>query len=239
MKIGDITALMGLIAPVIREFTEGLVNPIAARMAAVEKTVSEFRQPKDIDVSDLRACLDAEIAELKTIIAVLSPTREAKDGEPGKDGVGVAGAMIDRAGNLVLSLSNGDTKKLGKIVGEDGAPGKAGADGLGFDDLDVVHDGARGFTFRFARGDKVKEFPFILPVVLDKGVYKAGDDYEPGDGVSYGGSFWIAQEKTQEKPDSGQGWRLAVKRGRDGKNAPVAASGPKEPVRVGVPAKAN
>ncbi|MCO6386232.1 hypothetical protein [Aliihoeflea sp. 40Bstr573] len=173
MKIGDITALMGHIAPVIREFTEGLVDPIAARMAAVEKTVKDFRVPKD--------------------------------GEKGQDG----------------------------------KDGRDGVDGLGFDDLDVVHDGARGFTFRFARGDQVKEFPFTLPVVLDKGVYKAGDDYEPGDGVTYGGSFWIAQEKTAEKPDSGKGWRLAVKRGRDGKSAPVAASGAKEPIRVGVPAKAN
>lgn len=173
MKIGDITALMGHIAPVIREFTEGLVDPIAARMAAVEKTVKDFRVPKD--------------------------------GEKGQDG----------------------------------KDGRDGVDGLGFDELDVVHDGARGFTFRFTRGDQVKEFPFSLPVVLDKGVYKAGDEYEPGDGVTYGGSFWIAQEKTQEKPDSGKGWRLAVKRGRDGKSAPIAASAAKEPIRVGVPAKAN
>lgn len=183
MKIGDITALMGHIAPVIREFTEKSVNPIAARMETVEKTVSAFRQPKDIDPKDVENLVAEKVAQIPVP--------------------------------------------------------KDGSDGLGFDDLDVVHDGARGFTFRFARGDQVKEFPFSLPVVLDKGVYKAGEDYEPGDGVTYGGSFWIAQEKTQEKPDSGKGWRLAVKRGRDGKSAPVPASGPKEPVRVGVPAKAN
>lgn len=202
----------------------------------VAEAVAALPPPQDgksVTVDELRPVVDDVVANaIKAIPA-------AEDGEPGNDGVGLAGAMIDRDGNLVVTLSNGETKELGIIVGEDGDPGKPGADGLGFDDLDVVHDGARGFTFRFARGDQVKEFPFTLPVVLDKGVYKAADDYEPGDGVTYGGSFWIAQEKTQEKPDSGKGWRLAVKRGRDGKSAPVVAAGPKEPIRVGVPAKAN
>lgn len=181
MKIGEITALMGQIAPVIREFTEGLVNPIAARMSAVEKTVTEFRVPKD-----------------------------GKDVDP---------AEVER------------------LVAEKVAAIPRPKDGLGFDDLEVVHDGARGFTFRFARGEQVKEFPFTLPVVIDKGVFKAGDEYEPGDGVTYAGSFWIAQEKTQEKPDSGQGWRLAVKRGRDGKSAPVSSPVSKGPIRVGTPSK--
>lgn len=115
---------------------------------------------------------------------------------------------------------------------------KDGADGLGFDDIEVIHDGARGFTLKFSQGDRVKVFPFSLPVVLDKGVYKADEEYEPGDGVTYGGSFWIAQEKTAEKPDGGNGWRLAVKRGRAGKDAVAAPAGTKEPVRVGVPSEA-
>ena len=40
----------------------------------------------------------------------------------------------------------------------------------------------------------------------------------PGDGTTWGGSFWIAQGETGEKPDTGKGWRLAVKKGRDGRD---------------------
>jgi len=142
-----------------------------------------------------------------------------------KDGVGLAGAFIDRDGNLVLTLTDGTTRELGRVVGKDGVdgargePGKDGADALGFDDMDVTHDGGRAFTLRFERGDRVKEFTFEVPVVIDRGVYSQGREYAPGDGVTWGGSYWIAQEKTTAKPDSGEGWRLAVKRGRDGKDA--------------------
>ncbi|EKF39928.1 collagen triple helix repeat-containing protein [Nitratireductor indicus C115] len=117
--------------------------------------------------------------------------------------------------------------------GEPGQDGVDGADGIGFDDLEVVHDGLRTFTFRFAKGEKMKEFPFTLPVVLDRGVFKAGDTYSAGDGVTWGGSFWIAQKDTADKPGDGDGWRLAVKKGRDGKDGIMKTDQPKQPLKVG------
>jgi hypothetical protein len=101
--------------------------------------------------------------------------------------------------------------------------GKPGVDGVGFDDLSAEYDGERTITLRFERGETVKTFSFEMPVVLDRGVYKAGEEYRAGDGVTWAGSFWIAQETTSEKPDSGKGWRLAVKRGRDAKASKVPA----------------
>lgn len=114
-------------------------------------------------------------------------------------------------------------------------PGPRGPDGLGFDDLQVLHDGERGFTFRMERGDKVKEFSFKVPMVLDRGVFK--DDrpqpYEKGDGCTFGGSFWIAQKDVpQGKPDTGNGdWRLAVKKGRNGTDGVVRTIPPQGPVK--------
>lgn len=157
-----------------------------------------------------------------------------------KDGVGVAGAVIDRAGNLVLTLSDGSVRDLGPVVGKDADPAQPGKDGLGFEDMtEELADDGRTIVRRYARGDQVKEFRHSLAVVLDRGVYKAGGIYEAGDGVTWAGSFWIAQEKTTEKPDSGQGWRLAVKRGRDGKDALAAPPRPKDVIRVGVPASGD
>lgn len=135
----------------------------------------------------------------------------------------VVGSLIDREGCLVLTFSDGSTKSLGSVVGKDaepGLPGQDGADGLGFDDMEIAHDGERELILRFSRGDVVKEAAITLPVVIDRGVYKAEVEYARGDAVTWAGSLWIAQEATKAKPDSGEGWRLAVKRGRDGKDAP-------------------
>ena len=69
---------------------------------------------------------------------------------------------------------------------------------------------------RFSRDGKTKEFPFSFPVLIDRGVYKLDSHYQKGDGVTYAGSFWIAQkERPGSKPGEDGDWRLAVKRGRD------------------------
>lgn len=104
---------------------------------------------------------------------------------------------------------------------------KDGADGLGFDDMEVVHDGERSVTLRFVRGDVVKEFSFTIPSLIERGIFKAGDEYERGDGVTYNGSFWIAQCDTKEKPGDGKTWRLSVKRGTNGKDGDRGPAGPK------------
>lgn len=183
----------------------------------VGKAVAAIPVPKDGKSVD-----PAELTEM-----VAETVQKAVEALPApKDGVGVAGALIDRDGSLVLTLSDGTTRELGCVIGrdgqngsngKDGSPGRDGKDGLGFDDLSFEHDGERGFVLRFQRGDTVKEFPFKVPTVLDRGVYRPERTYSKGDAVTWAGSLWIAQNETAEKPDSGDGWRLAVKRGRDAK----------------------
>lgn len=140
--------------------------------------------------------------------------RDGKDGKDGKDGV----AGRDGRDGLGVVGERGLDGKDGSN-GIDGTDGRNGIDGLGFDDLEMVHDGERNFIFRFAQGERVKEFPFTIPLVLDRGVYKAEQEYGKGDAVTWAGSLWIAQQDTKAKPDGGADWRLAVKRGRDGKDA--------------------
>ncbi|YBV97102.1 hypothetical protein M1D80_09460 [Phyllobacteriaceae bacterium JZ32] len=139
----------------------------------------------------------------------------------------------DAHGHLIGTMSDGSIKDLGDVVGPPGARGEPGQDGFGFDDLSVEYDGARQFSFKFTKGDRVKEFPFTVPVMLDRGVYKADTAYEAGDVVTWAGSMWIAQESTTEKPDAGKSWRLAVKRGRDGKDGVVKEEKLQGPIRVG------
>jgi collagen type III alpha len=79
-------------------------------------------------------------------------------------------------------------------------------------------------------------------IVLDRGVWREGG-FKKGDGVSFGGSFFIAQEDTADKPETSKAWRLAVKRGRDGRDGKNGDTGPQglkgdrgEPGQRGYPA---
>jgi hypothetical protein len=105
--------------------------------------------------------------------------------------------------------------------GEKGLDGTNGQDGLGWDDLAIVHDGERAFTIRAVRGDQVKEFgAFTIPAEIYRGVYVDGKTYERGDCATWAGSEWHCNETTTTKPgDGSKAWTLKVKRGRDGKDA--------------------
>lgn len=104
--------------------------------------------------------------------------------------------------------------------GKDGEPGENGIDGMGFDDLIVEHDGERSFTIKLVRGNQVKDFSFTIPAVIDRGFWKEGTKASAGDGMTSGGSYWIAQKDTTTKPEIGNSdWRLTVRKGRDGKDA--------------------
>jgi hypothetical protein len=52
-----------------------------------------------------------------------------------------------------------------------------------------------------------------------RGVYQKADSYSRGDFATHDGSMWHANRQTSEIPGSGNDWSLAVKRGRDGKDA--------------------
>lgn len=87
--------------------------------------------------------------------------------------------------------------------------------------VDVGKEGMRNFTVtvNHASGASEKK-TFDLPVMVYRGVFKSGDEYLPGDTVTWGGSLWHCDEQTQGKPGEtgAKGWTLAAKRGRDGRD---------------------
>lgn len=185
-------------------------------------------QGPSVDMEVVKAFVDELVdAAVKTIPIPV----DGKDGMPGvdgKDGIGLAGALIDRDGELQVTLTNGEIKKLGPVVGKDGSTGAPGLDGVSFDDMDIVFDeDERTLTFVAEKGENKKRWDFKMSHVLDKGVYREGVMYLKGDGTTFGGSFWIAQNDTDTKPGTSDDWRLAVKKGRDGRDRPQP---PHEPV---------
>lgn len=138
-------------------------------------------------------------------------------GEPGPPGPSGEKGLTGERGARGVAGRDGLPGQPG-TTGEKGEKGRDGIDGLGFEHLESSYDDHGRLSLRFCRGDLVKVFR--VPGIVDRGVFTEGDSYVRGDGVSYGGGFWIAQKDTESKPGTETGaWRLAVKQGRDGRDA--------------------
>lgn len=163
--------------------------------------------PVEIAIEDIT---DAVLRAPGAIEAAVSKHLEANPPAPGKDGVGLAGAVIDRDGALVVTLTSGETKNLGPVVGRDGK------DGADFTDFDIDYDGERTITIKGRGGDITKR----VPMPLDRGYWREGMACEKGDIVTEGGSAWIALRDTKAKPalEHKEDWRLFARKGRDGRD---------------------
>ncbi len=219
----------------------------------VRAVVAEIPVPQDgkdgssISVEDVMPALEKRVDDYLAAIQAPENGKDGRDGidgkdgapgekgEAGRDGLDVKGLFRAEGGRLVATMSDGSVKDLGEFVGKDGepgAPGRDGADGVGFDDLSVQYDGEKSFTLKFTKGERVKEFSFALPVMIDRGFFSQGKSYQAGDGVTWAGNYWIAQKDTDAKPGEGTDWRIAVKRGRDGKTFTVNLDGKREPINL-------
>jgi hypothetical protein len=109
-----------------------------------------------------------------------------------------------------------EVRALARMPGPPGPKGDTGNDGLGFDDMEF--DGERRLTFKRFE----KQQTIVMPYLIDRGVWKADQEYERGDCVSRDG-LWIAQTDNKNvQPGAGtKAWRLAVRRGPAGKDAPL------------------
>lgn len=201
------------VAPLITAEVERAVAALPASRDGASVSIEDVRPLIADAVAALPAPKDGQSVTMADVAPLIAQEVErAMAALPAP--IGLAGAMIDRKGALMMTLSDGKLIDLGRVEGKDGNPG------IGFDDMVVDQVGERSFLMRFTRGDQVKEFAFAMPVMLDRGVYRAGEAYQKGDCVTYGGSLWIAQANTDAKPDGADsGWRLGVKRGRDGRGA--------------------
>lgn len=162
-----------------------------------------------------------------------------KDGAPGRDGKD--GARGEK-GEPGVRGEKGDPGVSG-APGARGEKGDPGRDGRDASDLKVIEkmvaeqigtqvgafiaslrvtsaDEGRTLVFEAKAGESTAKHEVRTGLVLDRGIFREGTEYAKGDGVTFGGSWWIAvAEKATDKPGTSDQWRLAVKRGRDGKDA--------------------
>lgn len=193
--------------------------------------------------AELQASADAQRERVEIALAAL------KDGKIER-GIGIA-AIMREGSRLSFELEDGRIFDAGDLPrGEKGEPGQEGLsgrdgrdglpglngtagdrgidgkDGLGFDNLEILYDGERTFTFRLIRGEVVKEWRYSVPAQIYRGVHKDGERYDRGDMATWGGSLYHCNEPTAAKPGTGsESWTLAVKRGHDGKVGIQGAKG--------------
>lgn len=87
--------------------------------------------------------------------------------------------------------------------------------------IDVSSTDERNFTVTVTRASgAVDSKAFSIPAMIYRGVFKAGDAYQVGDTVTWGGSMWHCDQDSTDKPgeNGSKGWTLATKRGRDGRD---------------------
>ncbi len=194
-----------------------LDEKFAAAMAAVPPAEpgKDGKDGTDVDMAAVKQLIAEEIG------AAVSALPPAEKGDSGKDGVGLADALIDRDGRLVLTLTDGGTKALGQVVGRDGKDGDDGAPGhtFGLDDFEIVPMDERTIKMGFTFGEVMHSFELAIPTVIYRGLWKQGETYQRGDMVTWAGGVWHCNaDDCQSKPDAGE-YTLAVKRGRDGRDA--------------------
>ncbi len=188
------------VAPLIRE--------------EVAKAVAEVPPPapgKDADMEALRAHLGDLV---KGIQLPTVPTIDE-----------VAATFERRFSDLTLSWERQARETFDKAADRMPIP-KDGRDALPLEcfDLALGEDG-RTVTVKMQAGDVVVEKSVKIASVIDRGVFSAEKSYEQGDGTTYGGCYWIAQKDAPAGvPGGSDDWRLAVKKGRDGKDLRDSAS---------------
>jgi collagen type III alpha len=194
-----VKALAQAVAPIVRDAIAEHVQPLIKRLDAAEARIPE----------------------------------RGEKGEPGERGYegtpGLPGAKGE-SGPPGLDGRDGQPGIAGRD-GKDGAPGRDGIDGndgFGFDDMETIED-ERSYGVIFRRGDQVKVIRWQKsnPAAWYRGIWKEGEEYKRGETVTWNGSSHIALVDTIGKPETTPDWRLAVKRGRDGKDGVIKPAEPK------------
>lgn len=207
---------------------------------AVEEAVSEAvaaipvpQDGKSVTTEDVQPMIQElvsasmpELPDVKSLvneaIAALPAAEPGKEGENGRDALAL---------EILPFIDEGKSYPRGSYATHNGGlwrayektHGMRGWECLvdGVSGIDIQQSEQRNFTLTVSRTSGASETKsFDVPVMIYQGVFKSGQEYLPGDTVTWGGSLWHCDEQTQDKPGEtgSKGWTLAAKRGRDGRD---------------------
>lgn len=224
----DVDALSDLVVAKLLESPrlQTLVDLATADAVSKHFEANPVQHGRDADPAVIKATVKAAVDALpvpkdgrdgdpvteQQLAAAVAKHLAANPPQAGADGVGLAGAMIDRAGELVITTTKGEAIRLGKVVGEDGR------DGISFDTASGDYDAERGFVISLGAGDRRKQF--VLPYMVHRGFWREGLGVKAGESATHDGALWIAKRANASRPclENTDDWILAARKGRDGKD---------------------
>jgi hypothetical protein len=224
LTLADVRPLLDdAIMQMRKDANEIIAEPLELAEKARNKLLEELgalRQPEDgksVTVDDVAPLIRNEIE--KAVAAIPAP----------KDGLGVAGAMIDRDGALQITLTNGDVKNLGPVVGKDGIDGLS-LDGFELEYLPESHE----IAVKAMAAGRVKELRYPAGGIRPGGYWREGTKAQPNEAWVHDGSLWIAKTATAAKPESrSEDWIIAARKGRDGETVvKTVNAGPALPIKL-------
>ena len=132
---------------------------------------------------------------------------------------GVATALIDRDGALVLTMTDGSIQKLGRVVGRDGLSVESR-------ELEYVAE-THEIIERWSTGGTQKEIRYPAGGIHDGGYWREGMEVRACQAVTHNGTLWLARRTTKAKPclENKDDWRVAARKGRDGESHPSTEGG--------------
>lgn len=194
----------------------------------VEEMEKPLEWPKLIDPEALKNAVSGFVKAEMAGIPAPEPAKHGKDGENGKDGKDALQLEILPAIDFEKSYPRNTYAQHngGLLRAWQQTDGEKGWETVinGVADVQIEQKSAREFEVHTVQTNgKAQKSVFTVPVMIHRGVYRENDDYLQGDTVTFGGSLWHAEkDHPSGKPGAGEpektGWRLAAKKGRDGKN---------------------
>lgn len=186
---------------------------------AVARAVSALPAPRDgrdVTPQDVQPMIDDAVARAISALPAPVPGQAGRDGADGRDALALEimpsidfeksyprGTYALHRGGLWRSFQKTDAAHGWECVVN------------GIAEMNVGIEEDRTLVVRTVLADGVENIhKTILPVVIDRGVWRDGT-YMPGDGVTCGGNYFIAQKQTDQRPGGNEDWRLAVRKGRD------------------------
>lgn len=217
MDRNAIAALAKGVAPFVREVVAETVAPLVARLAELEARPTEKGDPGERGAEGPQGQIGppgpegppgpkGDPGSPGSIGEQGRPGDKGEKGETGRDGRDAADlAMLFKHIDEQIAVVIADVFKAASFTSPDS-----------------------GRTLHAGIGGNVHEIKTGIP--LDVGVWTERT-YAAGDSVSHGGSLFIAQCETSAKPGKSDDWRLAVKRGADGRDYRPDDKRVPEPVR--------
>lgn len=188
----------------------------------VRNAVAEIPTPKDgkdFDPSMIKQLVEQAVSDAVSTMPAAEP---GKDGADGRDALAL---------EILPFIDEEKSYPRGSYATHNGGLWRAYEKTHGMRGWECLVDGVAGidiqqseqrcFTLKVNRTSGTSETKsFDVPVMIYQGVFKSGQEYLPGDTVTWGGSLWHCDERTQDKPGEAgsKGWTLAAKRGRDGRD---------------------